>query len=538
MLVHPLPEKMGYSGVWRAVLGGVAVIALWGAVSSWKGSTPSLSKEDRVETPPARDIPAVRTLAYGTDFDTIDELFQMDEPCLVTGLLPELREQLLAAWSKDALLRSQLSSAEIGVRRSVGGGNYSGVMRYRDHQNLRVDARYMESLQTGVKWPRERYDTWTMTQGMTLQGAVINPPKGEAGSFSSASDVFAPVHPAGAATVQRLQRTICKMWNKRGGCPDTVDKDNLIWIGSPEVGIQLHYDSYANLYFHLYGNKEIILVPPPAMIDQAHVVPFIHPSARQSQIAWTDKHSSRLPSGFDTGADVQNDYDPSVELRVTLRPSDVLLLPSHWGHQTFTPGPGISVSVALWFFPFRIPGRKEPKLPLDLRGDGYDRARNGAMNEMLQHATSLKTAWGMLSALGVRLAADIAGSDEGGKTLRVTWLHQRWRPLYGSLDSKGDSQIPRILCDTSGLSAPHTVDAAHRLANHVRELGKWYSVKYRAATLRGEVMDILDKIVEGLKHLDRLPKKLKKAGAKSRGAMMVWMARSMAEECTVRQKDL
>ena len=100
-------------------------------------------------------------------------------------------------------------------------------------------------------------------------------------------------------------------------------------------------------------------------------------------------HSSRQADGYSTviGQDLERPpplYDISVERRVTLQPGDVLFIPSHWGHQTFTGLDGPSASFALWFFPYTaISSAYRGPPPKDLRGGKYREAKETAANAAL-----------------------------------------------------------------------------------------------------------------------------------------------------------
>ena len=76
-----------------------------------------------------------------------------------------------------------------------------------------------------------------------------------------------------------------------------------------------------------------------------------------------------------------------------MRPGDVLYIPTHWGHQTFTGGDGPSVSYALWVFPYRSPRGTSPT-PKELRDKLYSEVKQTAVNAVLgDNVGSAREAW-------------------------------------------------------------------------------------------------------------------------------------------------
>ena len=144
---------------------------------------------------------------------------------------------------------------------------------------------------------------------------------------------------------------------------------------SAGLGQQLHFDAFANLFFHLHGEKHVVLAPPDAVVDDAHLFPNVHPASRQSALAWSAPSSARRPDGYSTpaGADRARPppaYSASRERVARLRPGDVLFIPPYWGHQTFSADRrNASVSLALWCL--RAPSGSRGGDPPDVRSSSF-----------------------------------------------------------------------------------------------------------------------------------------------------------------------
>lgn len=280
-------------------------------------------------------------------------------------------------------------------------------------------------------------------------------------------------------------------------------------------------------------------MPPQAMVDEAHLFPTSHPAARQSQVAWDASEPTRAPLGYSTllGEDIHRpapSYDASGELRVSLRPGDLLLIPPYWGHQTFTSLAGPSTSFALWLFPHRDPSGASPT-PKELRGKQYDYSKDAAANLALSGvgSTNVIQAWAALRELGRLLAIEVLGEESGRAVLRQ-WVSQRWRPQFGGLGVQADAPLPaRVLCEsTPGLESSR--DGARQLAKHVRALSSWSPSVYRTSVERGEVQDILDWLVGLMPQLRGIEDELRQDvnAPLTRAEMVVLLVRSLSECAT------
>ena len=508
-------------------------------------AVPILSKLSQAPAPAAAedeeisiDNAGVRQVAFHVDVQSLDELLQLAEPAVVTNLHTSLHQELARHWKPDALRRSGLGHASLSVR-LTRGANLTSVMRYSTrtgHANGDITTTpggVFVDRGLNLEWPRHGYDAWDMTPEQTLEGAILRPPADTLASFSTSIDEMKSVHPEGVAAALNIEKAMCGLWGN-GGCPQELDIGRLLWTASAGLGMQLHYDAFSNFFFHLSGTKEVVLVPPAAMIDTAHLFPTRPPASRQSQLRWDRPDSSRRPDGYSTvvGDDDARPapmYDPSVERRVTLHPGDLLFIPSHWGHQTFTSPSGPTASFALWFYPNRNPRGANPP-PSELRGARNDAARREAANAAFRSgvATS-EQAWGALRGLGRMLAVEFFGTADG-EALLARWYLQRWRPQFGGLGVRvAEMLLPReILCqdapEVEGVQA-----AARQLATHLHELTAWSPAAYRDVVVRGEIQDVLDWLVALLPQLRGLDAILQGVGCQNSADMLALLVRSMSE---------
>jgi hypothetical protein len=293
--------------------------------------------------------------------------------------------------------------------------------------------------------------------------------------------------------------------------------------------------SAANVFFHLHGTKDVILVPPDVMADAAHLFPAFHPAYRQSQLAWDAEHSSRRPDGFSTvvGSDAERPppaYLGAHERRVSLRPGEVLFIPSHWGHQTFSSLDGPSVSLALWFYPHTNPRGVRPS-PNQLRNQGTEAARTKAANDALSQVQSVQQAWAALRALGRQVAIELLGATEGAALLG-RWATQRWRPQLGGLGVRAELPLhAHIVCQPEA-SAEDVASAARPLAMHLRSVCDWSPAAYRDAVLRVELQDALDWLVGRMPRLNGLQAALDDEGEPRTLAQMLWLGVRSFSECS------
>eukprot|EP01043_Picozoa_sp_COSAG02_P035669 COSAG02_NODE_2568_length_8511_cov_16.030670_2_plen_320_part_00 len=243
------------------------------------------------------------------------------------------------------------------------------VMQYSSRQQgvlLENDPKWT-SEHLGIRWPRGAYDSWEL-QMTPLADLVARKHQGDddAGDtkthygFSTGIVKRIPATTPGWRSADALGRAVCPR-----GCPETLRREDILWVSSPGVGHQLHYDGDPNVFFHLHGHKQFVLVPPEVMVQQAHLYPQGHPAARQSQLKWSSADIQRTPEGFATPERVrvikralfvsecrfshpcvvivvcqgdtkrQLDYNQTAELKVYLTPGDVLYLPAFWGISSF-----------------------------------------------------------------------------------------------------------------------------------------------------------------------------------------------------------
>ena len=469
------------------------------------------------------------TVVFGIDVATLAELFELTRPCKITGLATAQHVETARLWSPKEMRASGLSKAALNVR-LTRGENYSRVMRY----STRMGAKSFVDPYLGLTWPRHRLDAWDFSDGWSLEQAILHPPHGTSASFSANVDGFDSVHPAGVRAAQALETALCKLWHPQG-CAEQLERQTLLWMASAGLGQQLHYDKYANVFFHLFGHKEMVLVPPTAMVDTAYLFPEMHPASRQSQLGWSAEDATRRPRGFSTveGQDGERPppaYDATVEQRVRLRPGEVLFLPPLWGHQTFTSIDGPSISCAIWFFPSVAAAAVRGARPTagELRGRVRDEKLQAAANRALASVRTAPQAWGALRTLGVHALQLLLGA-EAGALLRSRWMAQRWRPQLGGLNVSAHAPIAAVVVCEAAPDADVVAEAAQQLVAHIHELARWYPAAHDVA-LRDEAQSLLDWLVSRLPQL-RLDDDLRRHGVDVRSSMLVPLVRSLAGEC-------
>lgn len=149
------------------------------------------------------------------------------------------------------------------------------VMQYSSREQgtlLENDPKWF-SEQLGIRWPRSAYDSWELQ--MTPMADLISSKHQVEGDavepqmyygFSTGIIKRIPATTPGWHSVDALGRAVCPR-----GCPDTLQREDILWVTSPGVGHQLHYDGDPNVFFHLHGYKQFVLVPPEVMVHQAHL---------------------------------------------------------------------------------------------------------------------------------------------------------------------------------------------------------------------------------------------------------------------------
>jgi hypothetical protein len=119
-----------------------------------------------------------------------------------------------------------------------------------------------------------------------------------------------------------------------------------IWMGSPGMVTQAHFDRTHNLFVQIEGYKQFILFPPNATV---HFHPSgLHPSSRQSQVdnfaQIFSLSSSEFPKVNHSALEEASVRFPRVPAAIDaastalLGPGDVLYLPGYWNHLVFSLG--------------------------------------------------------------------------------------------------------------------------------------------------------------------------------------------------------
>lgn len=453
----------------------------------------------------AGDDSTVETVTFGVDVHSIEEVFMRDAPCFVRGFHEGLHAEIAAAWSEEEL-RTTFAKAKLGVRTSKGP-DHSRIMRYstrrKDAAKEGVSVFFDGHL--NLTWPRHDYDAWEM-EDSSFDAGVLRPDPSRSGSFSTGINAFRGAHDRGVEPAGRLERLACPF-----GCPDEIERQSLLWMASRGLGQQLHFDGFSNLFFHLHGAKAVVLAPPDAVVDTAHLHPEMHPASRQSALAWDAANPSRVAIGYSTplGDDVdrkQPAYPRSRERVAQLSAGKVLYIPAYWGHQTFTaPDAGPSISLALWYYPVHRDPRGVDPSPGKARGNNA-RVLESAIMPLLQRAGSAGQAWAIMRALGISAIAALLDGDSNSKRMSSVgfaqhWEAQRWRPLYGGLGVNASAQVPAVLCETVR-EADAVEAAARKVAEHHRGIAEWNAPALHATVRRNEAGNILDSLVSWMPRLN------------------------------------
>eukprot|EP00038_Savillea_parva_P017249 m.19514 g.19514 ORF g.19514 m.19514 type:complete len:607 (-) comp3701_c0_seq1:63-1883(-) len=461
----------------------------------------------------------------GTDFDTLEQLMQTRAtPCLVRGLLqPSLVHKVLRSWSLAAmrknniLLDAQVSLRTMTSQTSGGAAASAAIMRYSNRRGRSArDAFASESL--GVSFPQDAYDAWEFKPS-TLRDSVFNTHSHTKGSFSTNIDAVEAACPKGVKMARKLASVLCPY-----GCPKRMDTDRLLWLASPGLGQQLHFDAHTNLFFHVDGNKSMVLVEPDTLLHSTHLLPEIHPGGRQSQLQWSSATPHRHVTGV--GATAPEHMVPhytsghkDVEHVVHLRPGDLLYVPSYWGHETFGGGVDPTVSMAFWSHPTVVhPLRRHPEhkgmYSSTEREEDWSAMRGRSLDTVTRGATTAQDAWAGLRTLGehtVALALQI--NETATRQVLKEWREQRWRPIFHTwkLETSGKvTTLPSVVC-----GVPQHLDRIHAtaqmLADHVVRMASWHHKPHQPSVVRHSVLDALDALLRASNH-PGLPQALEAAG--------------------------
>lgn len=478
--------KRGAAGTPTTALAAGAVAAL-AASTVFFGGLRGGSEPLGVSTVPA--------CVFGRDFHSVEQLLNRSTACLVQGLETEMHQEVMRQWSVNRL--RQLPQGVMKLR-VTEGDEHTRVMRYNKMGARDTPASSFRSKVLGLVWPREAYDMWEFKDA-TVEN-VINPDENWSASFSANSQVLRMPHPKGADAIDALAGAVCPY-----GCPGEFGeqaggrREALIWIASRGLGQNLHFDSNANLFFHLHGSKQVVVSPPEEIIRHGHLLPVNHPAERQTQLLWTSEDPDRTLAGFNTaiGEDIdrpQPTYNQSREQVAYLQPGDVLYLPAFWGHQTFSGPGGPTVSLATWIFPAggnplgRLQAGESLEKKRGLRGrEKLAEATNEASR--VEPAATQKDSyaqWGALRWLAFRLAEELF---ENGEEVVREWHDQRWRPQFGGLGIDASAELPAAMCQEVKWSASTHVQ---QIAEAMREEVSWYLEEHREVVLFQNLGNHLD----------------------------------------------
>ena len=225
---------------------------------------------------------------FGNDFHTVEELLERHTPCLVRGLETAKHAEVARQWSPKTLLEQEHARTSVMTLRATEGPQHTRTMCYSQRDKNDPSADFSMLGGEGQKWPRGRYDAWYFKKDVTMFD-MLQPAAGFSASFSGSPAMFREAHPLGAAACDALAAALPHR---------SQVQETLIWIASRGLGQQLHFDSSHNLFFHLHGEKHVVLSPPPTVLRGAHLHPATHPSQRQSQLLWSGDDSGRAPPTF------------------------------------------------------------------------------------------------------------------------------------------------------------------------------------------------------------------------------------------------
>ena len=495
--------------VWLSRGGGASLASLGGGTESKQGTG-----GPRVFTPAELQgvgAPALREVFLGADFDA-DDLLAVQEPVLVRGFDPATLAAAKHHWSPEKLRQTQLFSATASM--TGGRKSQTRVMRYREQLEPALDSRF------GFEWPAHKYDNWDF-HSATLDNTLDPPKRGAYEMFAkSVADLGqAGVHQEGVGALYELIQPVCPF-----GCPKNIKKMGTIWMQGRGLGQHLHFDIGANVFFHLAGRKTVILLPPEHVMNSTHLMPSIHPAGRQSQLAWSSSESDRTVTGFSTAKQselVPVPYPYDVERRVTLKPGDVLLIPSCWGHQTFTPKRyGASVSFAMNFLPAvhpdTLPGGKAPPM--------LKETLNAAVTAILTHSDILSKpagSWSLLRELGRSVIRDLWPDEHEQSAFLREWHSQRWAPQYSSLGADPDWPLPTAVCQAPPAAAKEALaEATALLSAHCHNWGAQLGAGAAGPYMRYEAGSVLDFMPTSV--LRSMHKALSSSVAEGAGTKSAW----------------
>jgi hypothetical protein len=108
-----------------------------------------------------------------------------------------------------------------------------------------------------------------------------------------------------------------------------------LWFGPGGNVTRLHYDVPNNVLAQIAGTKRFVMFPPR---DMSRLYPFRSKSYNMSQVDIDGPDLERFPR-----------FRDARRVEVTLRPGEMLFIPSFWWHQVYSEETGLTVN--FWWLP-------------------------------------------------------------------------------------------------------------------------------------------------------------------------------------------
>ena len=102
--------------------------------------------------------------------------------------------------------------------------------------------------------------------------------------------------------------------------PEAYSSGIICRFGMPGIIYESHFDRNGNTLAMLTGSRRFILSPPSQCKNQA-LFPYGHPSARHSQVDWSNPDLEQFPQ-----------FAKSMSTEFVLQAGQTLYLPSNWFH--------------------------------------------------------------------------------------------------------------------------------------------------------------------------------------------------------------
>ena len=112
-----------------------------------------------------------------------------------------------------------------------------------------------------------------------------------------------------------------------------------LWIGCGNNRLNLHYDTYYNLYTQIIGNKKWVIFPPQQS-SLLYAYPFYTPFYWCSQVNVNEPDLNKFPK-----------FGEVKPLEFMTEPGEMLFLPPGWWHSPI--GAGLNIAVNFWW-PMRL----------------------------------------------------------------------------------------------------------------------------------------------------------------------------------------